>query len=150
MNKKDLNYGNVVVTRNGNTYVYNAYLSDGSKWVNMLVPLDDLGNILIDNYKDNLTYNSYDDAYDIMKVYKNFSLKELLWERKPELTDIEKMILKNLDESYIWIGRDMGGCLYLSGYETVECEFHCYNHLFKFIEYDRSYLIEDLLKEENK
>lgn len=139
MNKEDLKYGNVVELRNGRRYLYHRSELK-------LMSLDGNYFLSFHKYDENLN-NEGDKDFDIIKVYENYTLRKLLWERKPKLTGAEKVILRNLDESYIWIGRDDGGYLSLSGYETVECEFHCYSHLFKFIENGKDYIIKDLLKE---
>ena len=156
MKKSDLKYGNVVETREGIKCLYNYNNSD--KFLN----LDFYGFLLIRNFDENLKDINDLDEFDIMKVYKDYTCKELLWERKetPKLTEDEKVILRNVPQYYKWIARDENGtiCLYLDkphkrktiwGSYEVLFPFH---HLFQFIKWEdeEPYLIEDLLKGEEK
>lgn len=157
MNKSDLKYGNVVETRNKAVYLYNL------TGVPLLSFNGEEGND-ISQYKKDLTFinNTYPEL-DIMKVYKDFTLKELLWERKEpiKLTDDEKVILRNIDKEYKWITRDKNSNLYIfinkpfkiesiwyaDGYLT---DLHIFKHLFQSIKWEdkEPYFIEDLLKGE--
>ena len=63
--------------------------------------------------------------YDICKVYEivyrtslprlfeDSETVKLVWERKPELSDAEKIILENVDKKYKYRARDLQGRLYL-------------------------------------
>lgn len=100
MTKKDLKFGMVVELGGGELCLicpeYNArgrcvdydkdvrfYSLKNASWV-----------ISLRDYNDDLTeYNGDFDYYDIVKVYKDYTLKELLWERKEVLDDIEKAYL---------------------------------------------------------
>ena len=99
MNKSDLKYGNVVELRNKAVYLYNL------TGVPLLSFNGEEGHD-ISQYKKDLTFinNTYPEL-DIMKVYKDFTFKEVLWERKekPKLSDDEKMILRNID-------KELNGC----------------------------------------
>ena len=95
MQKKDLKYGNVVETRNGGRYICIEYFK------NDLIDLNGKNQVSLDYYKENLIrkYDSEIDRFlDIMKVYKDYTLQELLWERKEKkeelLTQEEKDYLK--------------------------------------------------------
>ena len=156
MKKSDLEYGNVVEARNG--YKYFVYHSGDEK---ALVNLITGWNIVLDVYNENLTNSDNFIQYDIMKVYKDYTCKELLWERKekPKLNEDERFILLNLSEKYKWIVRDESGLIYLftnkpfkdlnrwMGYDPLMCPF---KYMFKFINWedDEPYLIEELLGEE--
>lgn len=145
MNKSDLKYGNVVELRNKAVYLYNL------TGVPLLGFNGEEGKD-ISQYKKDLTFinNTYPEL-DIMKVYKDYTFKELLWERKEpiKLTDVERTILENIDKKYTHIARNEDGVLYVStdtdiGFLTYISVF---NHLFKFITHeDEIYSIEDLLK----
>lgn len=159
MNKSDLKYGNVVELRNKAVYLYN--LTE--------VPLLNFNGEEgkdISQYKKDLTFinNTYPEL-DIMKVYKDYTLKELLWERKekPKLTDDEKAILRNINKKYRWIARDEDTMLFVftekpfkldyywkCGNEDYECCIYLFDHLFQSIKWEdeEPYLIEDLLKGE--
>ena len=157
MNKSDLKYGNVVETRNKAVYLYNL------TGVPLLNFNGEEGKD-ISQYKKDLTFinNTYPEL-DIMKVYKDFTFKEVLWERKekPKLTDDEKAILRNINENYVWIARDNDGMLFVftvkpfkmdyywkCEYEVDECCVYLFDHLFQFIKWEdeEPYFIEDLLK----
>ena len=157
MKKRDLEYGNVVETREGIKYLYHCMNSD--KFLN----LDDYGFLWICDFDKNLKhiYDLYE--FDIMKVYKDYTCKELLWERKetPKLTEDEKVILRNLPKKYKWIARDNSTCIQLftnkpnkitwwwNGAEGIKLVFP---HLFQFIKWEdeEPYSIEELLKGEEK
>ena len=160
MKKRDLEYGNVIETRNGDKYLVAYGHTD-----KVLVNLNDgiwISAPIKSCYKEDLTNVDYFDI-DIMKVYKDYTCKELLWERKekPQLNEDEKFILWNLSEEYKWIVRDASGLIYVftnkpfkdlnrwMGYDPLMVPF---KHLFKFIQWEdeEPYLIEDLLKGEEK
>ena len=75
MKKSDLNIGNVVELRNGLKFLFLGRHKS-------LVELTGVGCTDIDYYDENLTRSSRQESYDIMKVYKDYTCKELLWERK--------------------------------------------------------------------
>ena len=154
MKKSDLNIGNVVELRNGLKFLFLGKYK-------ALVELTGVGCTDIDYYDENLTRSSRQESYDIMKVYKDYTLTELLWERKekPKPTYDEKIILRNLPEKYKWIARDKNGLIFLYAKKPSKCEYSwggCkymllpLEHLFQFIQWedDEPYLIEDLLGEE--
>ena len=158
MKKSDLKHGNVVETRKGIKYLYHCNNSD--KFLN----LDDDGFLWISDFDENLKFNDDDlNEFDIMKVYKDYTLTELLWERKEtiKLTEDEKVILRNLPKEYKWIARDSSGMVYIFiekpekgqaiwyGFGQPMIPFY---HLFQFIKWEdeEPYLIEELLKEEEK
>ena len=158
MKKRDLEYGNVVETREGIKYLYHCMNSD--KFLN----LDDDGFLWICDFDKNLKhiYDLYE--FDIMKVYKDYTCKELLWERKetPKLTEYEKAILSNIDKCIKYIARNMDGSLLVyedkpvKAREHWDCEFQVYyfpfDKLFQFIQWgdEEPYSIEELLKGEEK
>ena len=157
MKKSDLKYGNVVETRNGARYLYHCAISD------KLLHLESLGYVNLDNYNENLKFNNGNlNEFDIMKVYKDYTCKELLWERKekPQLNEDEKAILKVLlNEKYKWIARDKNDWLYVYAskpekgitiWENTGSPMMPFVHLFNFIKWedDEPYSIEELLKGE--
>ena len=162
MKKSDLKYGNVVEVRNGQKYV--VYHSGHEK---ALVSLLNGWGTDIDFYNENLTYSYGITEFDIMKVYKDYTCKELLWERKekskskPQLTDDEKVILKNLPKEYKYIARDGFGFICIFENKPDKAIFGCFYssgsnlpfpNLFQFIKYEdeEPYSIEELLKGEEK
>ena len=160
MKKSDLEYGNVVEVRNGHKYI--VYHNGPVKSLVSLITgwATDLGF-----YNENLTYSYGITEFDIMKVYKDYTYTELLWERKdepkPKLTENEKAILRNLPKEYKWIARDLSGLVYIFIERPEKGQAIWYGcrqpmipfyHLFLFIEWEdeEPYSIEDLLKGEEK
>ena len=161
MKKSDLKYGNVVETREGIKYLYHC--KNSAQFLN----LDYDGFLWIRNFDENL--KCFDDLneLDIMKVYKDYTCKELLWERKekPKLTEDEKVILKNVSKHYEWIARDIDGCLYVYASKSKKgitmwedssglpmIPLIPFDHLFQFIKWEdeEPYSIKELLKGEEK
>ena len=158
MKKSDLRYGNVVETREGIKYLYHCNNSD--KFLN----LDYDGFLWIRKFDENLKDIDDLNEFDIMKVYKDYTLTELLWERKeiPQLTEDEKVILRNVPKHYEWIARDIDGCLYVYASKPKKgitmwedsggLPMIPFYHLFQFIQWEdeEPYSIEELLKGEEK
>lgn len=156
MKKSDLKYGNVVETREGIKYLYHCKNSD--KFLN----LDHDGFLWICDFDENLNIIDCDNGLDIMKVYEDYTCKELIWERKekPQLDEDEKAILRNVPKEYKYIARDKNGLIYLytsrpsksvSLWKTYGgVRLFLFDHLFKFIKWedDEPYSIEELLKGE--
>ena len=155
MNKSDLKYGNVVETREGIKYLYHCKNSD--KFLN----LDYDAFLWIRNFDENLKCINDLNELDIMKVYKDYTCKELLWERKdePQLKKKKKVILRSLPKEYKWIARDLSGLVYIFIERPEKGQTIWYGcgqpmtpfyHLFQFIQWedDEPYLIEELLGEE--
>ena len=154
MKKSDLEYGNVVELRNGDKYLYNFVT--GYKLLN-LTTCD--GCLELFRFNEDLT--NCCNLFDAMKVYKDYTCKELLWERKdPKLNEDEKAILKVLlNEKYKWIARDKNDWLYVYAskpkkgitiWENTGSSMMPFVHLFQFItwEDEEPYSIEELLGEE--
>ena len=166
MKKSDLKYGNVVEIRNGSKYLY---IGDN---VNLIFKTDFLRldredfDLLVSHYQNDFTYNNRNLQHlDIMKVYKDYTCKELIWERKekPQLSEDEKVILKNIDKTFKWITRDEDSTLsfhfvkphkeaYFWSSHEADYVSDLFPNLFKFIQWedDEPYSIEDLLKGEEK
>ena len=161
MKKYDLKYGNVIETRNGDKYLV-AYGHTDKVLVNLIDGIW-ISAPIKNCYKEDLTNVDYFDI-DIMKVYKDYTCKELLWERKenPKLNEDEKAILKVLlNENYKWIARDKNDWLYVYAskpkkgitiWENTGSPMMPFIHLFNFIKWEdeEPYSIEELLKGEEK
>ena len=156
MKKSDLKHGNAVKLRNGDTMLFCWHFPD-----EILVNLEGRKFITFDSYRKDLTDVDNALEFDIMKVYKDYTCKELLWERKdPKITEDEKVILRNVPQYYKWIARDGNGvvCLYPDKPHKSKTIWDSYgtlfpfHHLFKFIKWEdeEPYLIEELLKGEEK
>ena len=156
--KKDLDNGNVVELRSGRKFLYHNI--DRSK----ILDVKGFTYLNLNDYDENLKCKvAYLNSFDIMKVYKDYTCKELLWERKenkkPLLTEDEKVILRNLPKEYKWIARDSDGRLYIYAskpkkgitiWKDIGLPVISYDHLFQFIKWEdeEPYLIEELLKGE--
>ena len=157
MNKSDLKNGNVVELRNGDFYVlaniYNEYI---------LIALTSKYHFNFDAYCTDLTQACGFETLDIVKVYKDYTCKELLWERKekpqPKLTEDEKVILRNVPKHYEWIVRDGNDHLYIYASKPKKgitmwvdtgSPMVSFDHLFRFIKWEdeEPYSIKDLLGE---
>ena len=154
MKKCDLKCGNIVETRNGDKYLL---------YDNDFLNLAGGGYLSPNHYNEDLTSTDDYTKFDIMKVYKDFTCKELLWERKekPKLTEDEKVILKNVDKDYKWIARDKDGTLsfhyvkphkeayFWSSLEAIYV-WDLFPNLFRFIKWEdeEPYSIEELLGED--
>ena len=156
MKKSDLKYGNVVELRNGDKYLYHYYTGD--KLLNLKT-----NQSYIELYEFNEDLTGCCNLFDAMKVYKDYTCKELLWERKetPKITEDEKAILRNLPKEYRWIARDLSGMVYIFIERPEKGQAIWYDcgqpmipfyHLFQFItwEDEEPYSIEELLKENKK
>ena len=158
MKKSDLKYGNVVELRNGDKLllVQNIGLNEYK-----LIDLKGYGYTTLDIYCDDLTNLEGFKNLDIMKVYKDYTCKELLWERKekPQPTEDEKVFLRNVPKEYKWIARDLSGLVYIFIERPEKGQAIWYGcgqpmipfyRLFQFIQWedDEPYLIEELLGEE--
>ena len=152
MKKSDLEYGNVVETREGTKYLYHCKNS------NQFLNLDYNGFLWICDFDKNLKSTDGLNEFDIMKVYKDYTCKEVLWERKekPKLTEDEKTILRNLPKKYKWIARDKSDWMFLYREKPIKLKISwsgCmyttlpFQHLFQFIKWEdeEPYSIEELL-----
>ena len=156
MKKSNLEYGNVVETRMGGKYLFN--FNKGDQFLNLITGDSYLQ---LSDFDEDLT--NCCNIFDIMKVYKDYTCTELLWERKekPILTEDEKIILKNIPKKYKYIARDSSGMVYIFiekpekrraiwyGFGQPMIPFY---HLFQFIKWEDEelYLIEELLEGEEK
>lgn len=156
MKKSDLKYGNVVEERGG--YKCIVYCDKTEK---ALIRLNTGACVNLDNYREDLTDIEGYMEFDIMKVYKDYTCTELLWERKetPKLTEDEKAILRNRPKDYKWIARDLSGLVYIFIERPEKGQAIWYGcgqpmipfyHLFNFIKWEdkEPYSIENLLKGE--
>ena len=85
---------------------------------------------------------------------------KLIWERKPELSDVERAILENVDKEYRYIVREENDKLYLFGRKPnkfcrvwvsnvpTAASMYQFNHLFKMVKWEdeEPTLIADLLE----
>ena len=158
MKKSDLKYGNVVELRDGTRYLYYSFYD------NSLIDLNGYFRSCLDAYSDELNHK-LKCGLDIMKVYNNYTCSKLLWQRKekPELTEDEKVVLRNIDKYYNWIARDEDRTLSFHSvkphkeayfWSSLEASYvsDLFPNLFQFIKWedDEPYSIEELLGGEEK
>ena len=122
----------------------------------------------------------YDTDAKICKIFeiqKAYSLSDMLvfgkglnliWGRKPEISEVERVVLENVDKEYKYIARDKNGSLFLysneifkftdewcfDGYKGTDekhSDFGLFKHLFKMVKWedDEPTLISDLLEVNN-
>ena len=122
---------------------------------------------ILEVYDNNMFHKNYKE-FDIIKVYKHINPShdysynsferlldndnnKLLWERSIELTDDEKVILRNVDKDYNYIMRTENNLLvsksmFFSKYPDT-MTMSAYNHLFKNITTESGiHEIKELLK----
>ena len=166
MKKQDLKFGNVVELRNGGKFIYifTTEILQGRKR-NFISLKDGFSWITSNYYNDDLTLNENDKEFDIVKVYEDYTCNKVLWERKPILTEDEKVILRNLQKKFKYIARDKYGNLWVythpvEKYKITWCvpneyidadmvEITVFDNLFQFIKWsdEEAYSIEELLNE---
>ena len=161
-------------------------LRDGSRLLvagDYLPDIDGNGFMWLMSYTEDLKYissNKIEAEYDICKVYQillNMSLPDLanrmdtacklVWERKPELSEVERVILENVDKKYKYIARD--GYIEEEGmraelglfedkpikindyWSGTNCANFTFLNLFKMVKWedDEPTLISDLLEVNN-
>lgn len=161
-------------------------LRDGSRLLvagDFLPDIDGNGYMCLKSYSDDLKIDDcevdFDEchtAFDMLKVYKivkHMSLPilanridtacELIWERKPELSKVERVILENVSKEYKYIARDRNQNIYLHKEKPVwshgvwlsgidqSVGMHQFDNLFKMIDSEAwdPTLIADLLGEDD-
>ena len=159
MKKEDLKFGNIIELRDGSRYMktcieeYEFVICDNICVTSTLIfPLNE--------FDDDLKGSSR--KFDIMKVYEDYTLKKVLWERKEFVVSTdEKTILRILPKQFKWIARSYENTLLLYEEKPQKTRYYwesslgdvenlmAFNHLFEYIKWEDELptLIEDLLKE---
>ena len=158
MKKEDLKFGNIIELRDGSRYMktcieeYEFVICDNICVTSTLIfPLNE--------FDDDLKGSSR--KFDIMKVYEDYTLKKVLWERKEFVVSTdEKTILRILPKQFKWIVRSYENILFLYEDKPQKTRYYwqsskgdvenlmAFNHLFEYIKWEDELptLIEDLLK----
>lgn len=140
--------GNVIELANRRRYV----------WSNIHTTIIDLTGkhillrefIDLDTFKYVNKFLGENPSENIIKIYKDYTLTTLLWERdtevQGELSDTERTILSAVYPTYKYIARDEDGqlCIYkikpkksdLMWKAQGSCDFSAFNHLFKFVSWN--------------
>lgn len=162
MNITMLKLGNVLECKNGAKFLYCICMNE-----RFLVKLDGEGYLDIDHYSFNLKIEQCyrnDDicvGYDVVKVYSDYTLQELVWEReeKPPLSDYEKEFLSHIDEDFHFLLKTKQGKIMLfknlpyqlnsNGNWSSSFEICLpFKDIFNGIQVEKPYLISDLLEDE--
>lgn len=153
MKKEDLNCGNVVELRDGDKYIYSIERT--------MLNLNGGRTLSKTQYNELLIRNGNHD-WDIIKVYEDYTLKKVLWERKEFVVSTdEKTLLRIIPKTFKWIVRSPERCLLLYEEKPQKTRYYwesslgnveslmVFNHLFEYIKWEDELptLIEDLLKE---
>lgn len=159
MKKEDLNCGNVVELRDGSRYIKTCIEGYGFiilDYISATSPVSLPLNVFDDDLKESSR------KFDIMKIYEDYTLKKVLWERKEFVVSTdEKTILRILPKQFKWIVRSQERCLLLYEDKPQKTRYYwesslgdveslmVFNHLFEYIKWEDTepMLIEDLLKE---
>ena len=159
MKKEDLNCGNVVELRDGKRYIQTCI--EGYEFIRLdYINAKSTSFFPLNEFNDDLKGSH--SGLDIVKVYEDYTLKKVLWERKEFVVSTdEKTILRIIPKTFKWIVRSQERCLLLyeekpqktrdyweSSLGNVE-NLMVFNHLFEYIKWEDELptLIEDLLKE---
>lgn len=152
-------------------------LRDGSRLLvagDYLTYIDGNGFMWLMSYTEDLKYissNKIEAEHDICKVYQillNMSLPDLanrmdtacklVWERKPELSEVERIILENVDKKFKYITRDKNRELFIFEGKPYKCQnewaqryaidFEPFRYLFEMVKWEdeEPTLIADLLE----
>ena len=108
------------------------------------------------------------EAYSLSDMLVFDKGLNLIWGRKPEISEVERVVLENVDKEYKYIARDKNGSLFLysneifkfidewcfDGYIGIDekhSNFGLFKHLFKMVKWedDEPTLISDLLEVNN-
>ena len=154
-------------------------LNDGSRLLvagDFLPDIDGNGYMSLSSYKSDLKHidGGCGEEFSICKVYEieaymgfpvlsnNMDTAcKLIWERKPELSEVERVILENVDKKYKWIARDTSMRVYLYKEKPVSSYgvwlsgldqsvgMYQFDNLFKMVKWEdeEPTLISDLLGE---
>ena len=154
-----LELGNVIVLRNGHKFVY--HYSGGAFSLDGKLTCHDVSKAFDENY-ENIDPSG---EYDIIRIYSDYTLTTVIWERddEPKITEDERAILRNLPKKWKYIARDEDSSLWLfDDYKPYKAKtspkwlgnigepLNLFRHLFQFIKWEdeEPYLISDLLEEE--
>ena len=160
MKKEDLKNGNIIELRDGRRFIKTCI--EGFEFIRLdYTSATSTAIFPLSEFEDYLKGSNI--TLDIIKVYEDYTLKKVLWERKekPELTKVEEAILRSLPKKYKYIARDKISesmlCVFIDKPEKVLAKFwfspnyeslEIFKHLFQFIKWEdeEPYLISDLLK----
>ena len=159
MKKEDLKIKNVVELRDGKRYIQTCI--EGYEFIRLdYINSKSTSFFPLNEFDDDLKGSH--SGLDIIKVYEDYTLKKVLWERKEFVVSTdEKTILRIIPKTFKWIVRSQERCLLLYEEKPQKTRYYwesskgnvaslmVFNHLFEYIKWEDTepMLIEDLLKE---
>ena len=172
MKKSDLISGkHILETRLGDRFlVAGDFLPDiyGNGFTELTSYTEDLSRIdSFTGFYEHDICKVYEIVYrtSLSRLFEDSETVKLVWERKPELSEVERVILENVDKEYKYIARDKNGCLFLYSKEIskftdewcfdgdkgtvgIHNGFNLFKHLFKMVKWEdeEPTLISDLLE----
>ena len=158
MKKEDLNCGNVVELRDGKRYIQTCI--EGYEFIRLdYINSKSTSFFSLNEFDDDLKGSH--SGLDIMKIYEDYTLKKVLWERKEFVVSTdEKTLLRIIPKTFKWIARTQEEYLLLYEDKPQKTRYYwqsskgdvenlmAFNHLFEYIKWEDELptLIEDLLK----
>ena len=158
MKKEDLKNGNIIELRDGRRFINTCI--EGFEFIRLdYTSATSTAIFPLSEFEDYLKGSNI--TLDIIKVYEDYTLKKVLWERKEFVVSTdEKTILRILPKQFKWIVRSYENILFLyedKPQKTRYCwesskgdieNLMVFNHLFEYIKWEDELptLIEDLLK----
>lgn len=103
MKKEDLNCGNVVELRDGKRYIQTCI--EGYEFIRLdYINSKSTSFFPLNEFDDDLKGSH--SGLDIMKIYEDYTLKKVLWERKEFVVSTdEKTLLRIIPKTFKWIAR---------------------------------------------
>lgn len=159
MKKEDLKNGNIIELRDGRRFIKTCI--EGFEFIRLdYTSATSTAIFPLSEFEDYLKGSNI--TLDIMKVYEDYTLKKVLWERKEFVVSTdEKTILRIIPKTFKWIVRSQEQYLLLYEKKPQKTRYYwesskgnveslmVFNHLFEYIKWEDTepMLIEDLLKE---
>lgn len=159
MKKEDLYCGNIVELRDGRRFIKTCI--EGFEFIRLdYTSATSTAIFPLSEFEDYLKGSNI--TLDIVKVYEDYTLKKVLWERKEFVVSTdEKTILRIIPKTFKWIVRSYENILFLYEDKPQKTRYYwesskgdvenlmVFNHLFEYIKWEDELptLIEDLLKE---
>ena len=152
----ELKPGNIIELRNRDKFIYHQS-GEGFSLDGKLICYD-----VLNAYNEKYEVINASRDYDIIRIYSNYTLKKVLWNREEIISEDEKVILRNIPKEYKYIARDKSGLLYVYKDKPQKTKYYwesskgdvenlmVFNHLFECIKWEdeEPYLISDLLGED--
>lgn len=159
MKKEDLKNGNIIELRDGRRFIKTCI--EGFEFIRLdYTSATSTAIFPLSEFEDYLKGSNI--TLDIIKVYEDYTLKKVLWERKEFVVSTdEKILLRIIPKTFKWIVRSYENILFLYEDKPQKTRYYwesskgdvenlmVFNHLFEYIKWEDELptLIGDLLKE---